>query len=254
VWPCTTKGAGQGPEPNMVSGVGVPARGEEIFLIFLISTSVLYAVANFAFSSERFDENRVLDVTQKMESAFKTMEDYTCEVEQIFFQNGVEDQRYRFKFYFKRTKKIRVDFSHPYSALTLFYMGGEKEATVMPFRFMPGLKFRFSIDNPMIKTSARQRIDQTDMGYFIDFMSKNLQNVRQGEDEFYEDRKRVRFQFWAKDYIEEKSPEKYRISISKRHWLPIRIERYSLEGKPIEATDIKNYTINSRLEDKLFGP
>lgn len=235
-------------------GWGCPQGGRRFFLIFLISTSVLCAVANFTFSSERFDENRVLDVTQKMESTFNTMEDYTCEVEQIFFQNGVEDQRYRFKFYFKRTKKIRVDFSHPYSALTLFYMGREKAATVMPFRFMPALKFRFSIDSPMIKTLAGQRIDQTDMGHFIGFMSKNLKRVEQGDDEFYEDKAQVRFLFWALDYIEEKNHEKYRISISKKHWLPIRIERYSLEGKPLEVTDIKNYIINSRLEDKLFGP
>ena len=225
-------------------------KSKSIFLIPLI----LLVVASPAFSSERSDDSPVLGVIQKMEAAFKAMEDYACEVEQLFYQDGVEDQRYRFKFHFKKKKRIRVDFTHPYSGLTIFYNDGDKEATVMPFRFMPGLKFRFSIDNPMIKTSAGQRIDQTDMGHFIDFMSKNLQNVRQGEDEFYEDKEQVKFLFWAKDYIEEKLPEKYRISISKGHWLPIRIERYSLDGKPLEVTDIKNYIINSRLEDKLFGP
>ena len=223
-------------------------------LILSVFTLIQMAVPGPCLSSGRSDENRVLSVVQEMESAFKTMEDYTCEVEQIFFQDGVEDQRYRFKFYFKKKKKIRVDFSHPYSALTIFYNDGDREATVMPFRSVHALKFRFSIDNVMIKTIAGQRIDQTDMGHFIDFMSKNLQNVRQGEDEFYEDREQVKFLFWAKDYVEEKTPEKYRISISKRHWLPIRIERYSLDGKPLEVTDIKNYVINSRLEDKLFGP
>jgi outer membrane lipoprotein-sorting protein len=189
-----------------------------------------------------------------MESAVRGMEDYTCEVEQFFFQNGMEDQSFRFKFYFKRKKRIRVDFSHPYSSLTIFYSDGDKEATVMPFRFIPSLKFRFSIDNPMIKTLAGQRIDQTDMEYFVDFMSKNLKRIKQGEDEFYEDGEQVRFLFWAKDYIEEKSNEKYRISISKKHWLPVRIERYSLEDKPLEKTGIKNYIINTRLEDKLFNP
>jgi len=217
-------------------------------------TLFFLGLVNSGLPSERSEENRVLAIVQRMESAFKTIENYTCGVEQTFYQDGAEDQHYRFKFHFKRTKKIRVDFSHPYSKLTIFYIDGEKEATVMPFRFMPELKFRFSIDNPMIKTQAGQRIDQTDMGYFIDFMSKNLQRVKQGEDEFYEDEQRVRFLFWAKDYIEEKSLEKYRISISKRHWLPIRIERYSLEGKPLEITDIQNYTINTHLEEKLFSP
>ncbi len=92
------------------------------------------------------------------------------------------------------------------------------------------------------------------MGHFIDFMSKNLKSVKQREDEFYEDRERVKFLFWAKDYIEDKIPEKYWISISKKHWLPIRIERFSLEGKPLEITDIKNYSINSHLEDKFLIP
>jgi len=222
--------------------------------VFLSLTFLPILLMSSAYSSERSEWNRVFGIVQKMESAVKGMEDYACEVEQLFFQNGVEDQSYRFKFYFKREKRIRVDFSHPYSSLTLFYSDGDKEATVMPFRFMPTLKFRFSIDNPMIKTLTGQRIDQTDMGYFVDFMSKNLKMIKQGKEEFYEDGEQVKFLFWAKDYIEEKSDEKYRISISKKHWLPIRIERYSLEDRPLEKTGIKNYIINTHLEDKLFIP
>jgi outer membrane lipoprotein-sorting protein len=223
-------------------------------LVFLLLAFSLVLLMSSAYSSERSDSNHIFGVVQKMESAVKEMEDYTCEVEQVFFQNGVVDQSYRFKFCFKREKKIRVDFSRPYSSLTIFYSGEDKEAVVMPFRFIPSFKIRLSIDNPMIKTLAGQRIDQTDMGYFVDFMSKNLKRVRQGEDEFYEDREQVKFLFWAKDYIEEKSNEKYRISISKKHWLPILIERYSLEDKPLEKTEIKNYIINTHLEDKLFVP
>jgi outer membrane lipoprotein-sorting protein len=198
------------------------------------------------------EENRVLAVVQKMTSAFKIVEDYTCEVEQIFYQNGEENQRYRFKFHFKRGKKIRVDFSYPYSSLTIFYRGGEGEATVMPFRSLPALKFRVSIDNPIILTPAGQRIDQTDMEYFVSFLMKNLEEVKQKMDEFSEDQNQIKFWFWAMDYINEKDLEKYRIYISKRNWLPVRIERYHLEGKPLEVSIIQNYTINTGLQDELF--
>jgi outer membrane lipoprotein-sorting protein len=187
-----------------------------------------------------------------MTSAFKIVEDYTCEVEQIFYQNGEENQRYRFKFHFKRGKKIRVDFSYPYSSLTIFYRGGEGEATVMPFRSLPALKFRVSIDNPIILTPAGQRIDQTDMEYFVSFLMKNLEEVKQKMDEFSEDQNQIKFWFWAMDYINEKDLEKYRIYISKRNWLPVRIERYHLEGKPLEVSIIQNYTINTGLQDELF--
>jgi outer membrane lipoprotein-sorting protein len=222
--------------------------------VFSFLAFPLILLMSSTYPSECSESNHISEVIQKMESAVREMEDYTCEVEQLFFQNGVVDQSYRFKFYFKKEKRIRVDFSRPYSSLTILYSGGEKEAIVMPFRFIPSFKIRLSIDNPMIKTPAGQRIDQTDMGYFVDFMSKNLKRVKQGEDDFYEDAEQVKFLFWAKDYIEEKLDEKYRIAISKKYWLPICIERYSLGDKPLEKTEIKNYMINTHLEDKLFVP
>ena len=207
---------------------------------------------NLAGAAER--EDRILDVARNMEAGFKKLEDYTCEVEQIFYQDGVENQRYLFKFYFKKEKKIRVDFSQPHPGLTVFYHDEDKEATVRPLRLLSSLKFRLSVDNPLMKTLTGQRINQTDMGYFINFMFKNLKSVEQRENEFREDDERVEFLFWALDYIEEKSPEKYRISISKKHWLPIRIERYTLEDRRLEVTDIRNYVLDAHLEDKFFIP
>jgi len=223
-------------------------------LIWIGFVSVVLLLVGPPPTSEGAGENRVLAVVQKMESTFKTVENYTCEVEQIFYQDGEENQRYRFKFYFKRGKKIRVDFSHPYSSLTIFYREGDKEATVIPLRFMPGLKFRFSIDNRIIRTPAGQSINQTDMEYFINFLLKNLEKVQQKMDEFDEDQDQIKFLFWAMDYIHGKDLEKYRISISKRNWLPIRIERYQTEGKLLEVSLIQNYMINTHLQDKLFIP
>jgi len=92
------------------------------------------------------------------------------------------------------------------------------------------------------------------MGYFIKFILKNLKSVEQKENEFHQDDERVEFLFWALDYVEEKSSEKYRISISKKHWLPIRIERFNLEDRRLEVTDIRNYVLNAHLEDKFFMP
>lgn len=222
--------------------------------IFLISVFLLVSIESHAQSLEYPVENRVSAIVQKMESAYQTVEDYACEVDQVFYKDGVEDQRYRFKFYFKREKKIRVDFSHPYSALTIFFQDGDQEATVVPLRFLPALRFRLSINSSMMKTMAGQRIDQTDMGYFIQFLSKNLKTIKQEKDEFREDEEQVRFLLWAMDYIDQKYPEKYQIFIFKKIWLPHRIERYNLEDKLIEATDIKNYVINTHLEDKFFRP
>ncbi len=222
----------------------------------------VFILLPFAFLLSRFgtleaiagNEKQILSVAQHMEAAFEKLEDYTCDVEQTFYRDGVENERYLFKFYFKKEKKIRVDFSQPHSGLTLFYHDEDKEATVMPLRSLPGMKFRLSVNNPLLKTLAGQRISQTDMGYFIQFMFKNLRGVDQKENEFREENDRVQFLFWAMDYIEEKSPEKYRIFISKKHWLPVRIERYDSKGKRLEVTDIRDYVLNGHLADKFFMP
>jgi hypothetical protein len=105
-----------------------------------------------------------------------------------------------------------------------------------------------------LKTLAGQRINQKDTWYFIKFILRNLTSVEQKENEFREDGERVEFLFCALDYIEEKSLEKYRISISKKHWLPIRIERFNLEDKRLELTDIRNYVVDALLEGKFFLP
>jgi len=224
--------------------------------IILIVFSALICLLSHSgnFDAVAGDEDRIVAVAQNMEAAFKRLEDYSCEVEQIFYQDGVENQRYRFKFYFKKEKRIRVNFSNPHPGLTVIYNDDETEATVLPFRSLPALKFRLSVDNPLLKTLAGQRINQTDMGYFIDFLSKNLKNVDQKENTFYEDEQRVEFLFWAMDYVEGRSLEKYRISISKKYWLPIRIERYGPEGKLLEVSDIRNYALNAHLEDRFFLP
>jgi len=222
--------------------------------LFAISLLITVSSLNPIIASEPSDENRILAVVKKMESTFKALQDYTCEVEQVFYREGVEDQRCRFKFYFKKDHKIRVDFFAPYPSLTILYGGGEKEATVIPLRFFPAMRFHFSIDNPRLRTIAGQRIDQTDMGYFIEFLLRNLEKVRQKEDEFHDEGDQIKFVLWANDYIGGKNLEKYQVSVTKKHWLPIRIERYSSEGLLLEITDIRNYEIDAHLEDKLFTP
>lgn len=200
------------------------------------------------------EENRIRSVVEKMTYTFDSLKSYACEVEQFFYQDGKEDQSYRFKFYYGRNGKIRVDFISPYSGMSIFYRGGEKEATVRPFRSLPTLKLKFSVHNPLLKTPAGQTLDQTDMGYFLHFLKKNLQTVKQTKSEYQEEGEKVIVLLFAKDYIRDKTLEQYRIHISKKLWLPIRIERYHLNGQPVEVTVIKAYELNDHLEEAFFIP
>ncbi len=225
------------------------------FLILLtLAQSFLLGGRPLSASDPLHEKDRVLLVVQQMEAVFQKIEDYRCDVEQIFYREGVPDEHYRFRFYFKKIKKIRVDFLQPYPELSLFYQGGDDRVTILPLRFLRLLKLRLSIDNPRVQTPAGQRLDQTDMGYFIDFVLTNLRKVPQREDEFEEGGGRIKFLLWAKDYIKGTSPEKYRVTVSTEYWLPVRIERYDMNGKLLEAISIEDYVINTPLEDQVFMP
>lgn len=224
-------------------------KGLSIFLAWAV---MFLEITSIGASAELSGEDKILAVVRKMISVFENVEDFTCETEVTYYNEGIEDQQWRVKFFFKKGEKFRVDFSYPYKGVSIFYRGGDEKLTVRPFRFFPALKFRLSIDDPIAKTPSGQRIDQTDVAYFIRFIFKNLKSIEQREREFREDGERIQFLFWALDYIEGKSLEKYRVLVSKKNWFPLRVERYNLEGKLVELIIFKNYFIDSHLEDTLF--
>ncbi len=138
--------------------------------------------------------------------------------------------------------------------MTVFYRKGEEKATILPIRSLPGLKFRFAVHSPLLRTYTGQQIDQSDMEYFIDFLDRSLVETTQPDFDFREEKDTATFLIIARDYLQGKTREKYRLTLSKEIWLPLRIERYSLENIPIEKGLLRNYILNARPGDKFFLP
>ncbi len=215
---------------------------------------LLGAAISLAPSLPAQEKNRVQEVAEKMKAVFQGVEDYSSEVEQIYFKDGAEKERYRFKYFFKKPHRVRVEFIAPHSGLIVFYQGGEKQATLRPFPSLPALQFNLSIDSSILKTPTGQSINQTDMVFFIAFLFRNLAGVPQKDDQFEEQKDQVNFLFWGRDYVKAETPERYHIFISSQNWFPVRIERYSPEGRPMETSIIRNYVFNSHPADALFTP
>jgi len=230
----------------------VGGRTDKGLRVFLILFLLLFTSTRATSAGPRHLENKVVSVVQQMSSAFQKLRDYTCDVEVTYFRDGAQHQQYLFKFYFKKKKNIRVDFSTPHRGSTILYRDGKEKATVIPFKFFPKLKFNISVNNRVLKTPAGQRIDQTDMGYFIRFVFENLEKVKQKDHEYQEHDEQITFLLWAMDYIDWKDVEKYRVVISKKIWLPVLIERHDKHGRPLEISRIKNYVIDTGLDEKLF--
>ncbi|HET6489479.1 MAG TPA: hypothetical protein VFG28_06920, partial [Syntrophales bacterium] len=177
---------------------------------------------------------------------------YSCDIEGIYFSSGVEFQRYIFKFYFLKPDRFRMEFSQPYGGVTIFYTDGEKDFISRPFQTFPSVLYRLSADNPLFKSPAGQKLSQLHLKYFLDFLKRNARELPQDNSDIRTDEETVSFWLDARDYLTGKVPERYRIFIYKKFWLPARFERYDTEGHLLEYTLFKNYQIDPFFDRAFF--
>jgi outer membrane lipoprotein-sorting protein len=198
------------------------------------------------------DRERILEVANRIEEAYGKLQSYTCDIEGIYFKSGREFERYVFQFSFRKPDRFRIEFSRPYSGVTIFYTEGEKELTSRPLAAFPSVQFRFSVNNPLFKSPSGQAVNQIHLRYFLGFLRDNARTLPQENAELRYDGEILSFWLNAKDYVEGKLPERYRIYIDSKLWLPARFERFDLAGTPLEFTIFSNYRINPALDGAFF--
>jgi outer membrane lipoprotein-sorting protein len=119
---------------------------------------------------------------------------------------------------------------------------------------MPWVKIEFSIENSLVKTPSGQRIDQTAVKHFLKFIINNRQVIEKNEHSAAEDGDQITFTFWALDYIQGNDLERYILQVSKQNWLPMQVDRFDKENRPVETTSFKKVAINIGLRDDFFVP
>jgi outer membrane lipoprotein-sorting protein len=200
------------------------------------------------------DRGRILEVANRIEEAYGKLQSYACDIEGIYFSSGRELERYDFRFYFRKPDRFRIEFSRPYSGMTIFYTEGEKDFTSRPLAAFPSVQFRFSVNNPLFRSPSGQAVNQLHLRYFLGFLRDNARTLPQENADFKSDGDILSFRLNAKDYVKGQVPERYRIYIDSRLWLPARFERFDLAGTPLEFTIFSNYRINPALDGAFFEP
>lgn len=198
------------------------------------------------------DRERILDVIVRIDNAYQKLLSYACDIEGIYFASGRESERYEFRFYFRKPNLFRIEFQRPYPGVTIFYTEGEKEFIARPLAAFPSVQFRLSVNNPLFKSPSGQGVNQMHLFYFLEFLRQNARTLPQVGADFQSDGEILSFWINAKDYVTGQLPERYRMHINTRVWLPDRFERFDLAGTPLEFTIFSNYRINPALDRAFF--
>jgi outer membrane lipoprotein-sorting protein len=215
---------------------------------------ILTCIAHADFTAPKPASSDVLAVARKIQSSFANIQNYTCEVENTYFANGIIDKVYRLMFYYRKGGRYRMDFIQPHRGTSIFYTEGDDEFSIRPFKSISFFVFRVSVDSFLFKSPSGQRVDQTSIEHFVSFLVRNLTSVQQGETDVHEEDTTIQFRLRALDYIEGKHPEHYRIVISTENWLPVQFERYNADNIPLEITVFKKYVLNGTFDKGFFEP
>jgi outer membrane lipoprotein-sorting protein len=108
------------------------------------------------------------------------------------------------------------------------------------------------VNNPFFKSPSGQTVNQMHLRHFLGFLRDNARTLPQEKADFKYDGEILSFWLNAKDYVEGKLTERYRIYIDSRLWLPSRFERFDMAGTPLEFTIFSNYRINPALDGAFF--
>lgn len=188
--------------------------------------------------------SHIVATVEKMAAALERVEEFRCETEILYYRNGKANKRFIFTLHAETKGNVSLRFSRPYPGVNVLYHQGDDTLTIKPFRFLPIVSFRLSIDSPLVTSPSGQRIDHCTLAYLIQFLHANGEVITKRASEYSEGEDRVAFICWAKDYTNEKELNRYRVVVLKENWFPLRVERYSQQNLPIEIISFREYTID----------
>jgi outer membrane lipoprotein-sorting protein len=188
--------------------------------------------------------SHIVAAVQKMAATLETVARFSCETDIRYYRDGKPDKRFVFTLHAETPGSVSLAFSRPYPGVKVVYHQGDDKLTIKPFKFLPIVTFRLSIDNPLVTSPSGQRIDHCTLEHLITFLHENGELITKRASEYCEGEERIEFICWAKDYTNEKELNRYRVVVLKENWFPLRVERYDQHNLPIEIITFKNYTID----------
>lgn len=216
----------------------------------LLLIVAFYSVVNYPILAEGNNEEAGIgNLLKKIEAAYIGMNDYRC----ILLSKKDNGDEESMEYFFKKPKQIRMELITPRKGAILTYRSGNSLVYVSPFSWFRRLVLSFRLDNPMVMSGNGHRVDESDIGSFIDTILKPA--IINGEasliDEIHEIPNSYLIKIDLKDEVRGR-PNKFKVWIDKKFLLPVRIDSYYPDWKPLESVTFRDLTINSGPSDDIF--
>jgi len=224
-----------------VSSVALLPSGWAVLLVCVMFGSSLPAGA--------IDAATIID---RMDAAYAKVEDYQAHVEVRSFGSDGSVKIERFLYSFKKPKWIRLDMETPHPGMVLVYPDERGKVSVRPSGIMHFLTLHLSPGSHLLKVSAGQRLDQTDMGQLIAKISHSLTDERQGPANIIEEGGALVIRVLALDHFRPGITTLYEFRIDEGFWLPVTVEEATPAGHPERVVTFQDLRINTGITQAFF--
>lgn len=217
---------------------------------FLVAPILLFAcfMPPYAFARIPLDAETLLN---KIEAIYAGVKDYQAGVEDRSYNRDGSFKIKKFLYTFKKPGRIRLDFVTPYSGTVLVYPDKNGEVVIRPSGF-PFFKFHLSLNNPLLKVTSGQRLDQTDLGLLIKNIGHSLTDQRRGPAEVVREGEYIRVQVLADKHFQKGVVTLYHFLINQELWLPVLVEESTPEGRLERRIILRNLKTNIGFPDSFF--
>lgn len=180
---------------------------------------------------------------------FKEVESYS-----VTLRSSVKNKQEEMKYFFKRPGFVRIDFINPHKGAILVYNPHTKKVTLRPLGFFESLVLTLNPDNPILKSSKKHTVDNSDIGVLLEDVKKLQLN---GRSEFLrEERLAARdcivINVKSEKNIADSDINQYILWLDKEIFLPIKVEAYKKSGILVERVLMDDLKININLPDDFF--
>jgi outer membrane lipoprotein-sorting protein len=218
---------------------------------FRLLPVVLLFGAAISYGSEEASQE-TWTILKRMEDAYALVKDYRAKMEVRTYRENGSFETDRFVYTFKKPKSIRLDFETPHPGMVLIYPDKDGKAVIRPSGLAHFLKLHLAPDNPLLRVSAGQSVDKTDLGLLIENIRHSLTDQSRGRPEVSTENGYIRIHVLALNHFRPLTITLYDFFVDETLWLPTKVVESDPHGRLERTVTFESLRVNAGVSDDAF--
>jgi hypothetical protein len=192
---------------------------------------------------------QIAGLIARMDTAYAPIDSYQTETVVHVYRDGKLRETERFLYRFTKPDHLRIELRSPHAGAVLTYPDVSGKVAVKPGGLLGFVKLHLGLDSSTFRTTAGQRLNQTDMGTLIRNITHSLTDGRHGPVTLSERGDALVAEVLADDHFLPGVLTLYRFTIDTVTWLPVHVDELTPDDVPKRSVAFLDFAPRLRPSD-----